>query len=191
MKALSIDLKIPVLKVGLNLIGFDRIGMFWRWWNIFWWISFVLLDSIFFFWQPHADIDCDFFMSFIFLNLFACFVDFAKANDLVSRDKLRKVLQEYGVDGQVLRASKSFYCRPEIYVRVNSKQSRPFHVGVGLRQRCVLSPFLFIVYTNWNDKCNQADKYATIWKLQNQSSAIRWWFDSAFFYRIWPPARNK
>ena len=81
-------------------------------------------------------------------NFFACFVDLEKAYDRVLRDKLWKVLQEYGVDGQLLSAIKSFYCSPEVCVRVNGKQSRPFHVGVGLRQECVLSPLLFIVYMN-------------------------------------------
>ena len=47
-------------------------------------------------------------------------------------------------------------------IRVNGKQSKPFHVGVGLRQGCVLSPLLFIVYMNWIDKCSQADECATI-----------------------------
>ena len=93
---------------------------------------------------------------------FACFVGLEKANDRVPRDKLWKVLQEYGVDGQLLRAIKSFYCRSEVCVRVNGKQSNPFHVGVGLRQGCVLSPLLFIVYMNWIDKCSQADECATI-----------------------------
>ena len=95
-------------------------------------------------------------------DLFACFVDLEKAYDRVPRNKLWKVLQEYGVDGQLLRAIKSFYCRPEVCVRVNGKQSKPFHVGVGLRQGCVLSPLLFIVYMNWIDKCSQADECATI-----------------------------
>ena len=73
-----------------------------------------------------------------------------------------KGLQEYSVDGQSLLAIKLFYCRPEVCVRVNGKQSKPFHVGAGLRQECVLSPLLFIVYMNWIDKCNQADECATI-----------------------------
>ena len=84
-------------------------------------------------------------------DLFACFVDLEKAYDRVPRDKLWKVLHEYGVNGQLLRAIKSFYCRPEVCVRVNGKQSKPFHVGVGLRQGCVLSPLVFIVYMNWID----------------------------------------
>ena len=35
-------------------------------------------------------------------------------------------------------------------------------MGVGLRQECVLSPLLIIVYMNWTDKCSQADECATI-----------------------------
>ena len=95
-------------------------------------------------------------------NLFACFVDLEKAYDQVPRDKLWKVLQEYGVNGQLLRSIKSFYYRPEVCVWVNGKQSKPFHVGFGLRQGCVLSPLLFIVYMNWTDKCSQANEWATI-----------------------------
>ena len=71
-------------------------------------------------------------------------------------------MREYGVNGQLLRAVKSFYCRPEVCVRVNGKQSRSFHVGVGLRPKCVLSPLLFTVYINWIDKCSQTDECATI-----------------------------
>ena len=72
-------------------------------------------------------------------------------------------MREYGVNnGQLLRGIKSFHCRPEVCVRVNGKQSKSFHVGVGLRQGCVLSFLLFIVYMNWIDKCSQADECATI-----------------------------
>ena len=76
-------------------------------------------------------------------DLFACFVDLEKAYDHVLRDKLWMVLRKYGVHGQLLRAIESFYCRPEVCVRVNDKQSKPFHVGVKTpaRVRFVTSPF--------------------------------------------------
>ena len=74
-------------------------------------------------------------------NLEACFVDLEKAYDRVLWDKLWKVLREYDVDGELLRAYKSLYCPPEDFVRVNREQSKPFHVGVKLRQGCVTFPF--------------------------------------------------
>ena len=95
-------------------------------------------------------------------NLFACFVDYEKAYERVPRDKLWKVFQEYGVNGQWLRAIESFYCRPEVCVWVNGKQSKPFHVVVGLRQGCVLSALLVIIYMYWIGKCSHADECATI-----------------------------
>ena len=36
-------------------------------------------------------------------------------------------------------AIKSLYSQPEVCVRVNGKQLMSFHVGVGLRQGCVLN----------------------------------------------------
>ena len=38
---------------------------------------------------------------------------------------------------------------------------KAFHIGVELRQGCVLF-LLFFVCMNWIDKCNQADEFATI-----------------------------
>jgi len=40
-------------------------------------------------------------------DLFACLVDLEKAYDRVPTDKLWRVLQEYGIDGQLLLAIKS------------------------------------------------------------------------------------
>jgi len=91
----------------------------------------------------------------------ACFVDLDKAYDRVPQGKLWRVLQEYGIDGRLLLA-KSFYCQPEVCVCVNGKQSKPFHVGVGLGQGCVLSRLLFIIYMNWIDKHNQTNDCAMI-----------------------------
>ena len=95
-------------------------------------------------------------------------------------------LREYGVDGQLLRAIKSFYCRPEVCVRENGKQSKPFHVGVRLQQGCVLSPLLFTAYMNGIEKYSQADE---CWKfaLEIAKSVVYYlrmiWL-AAFFHKI-------
>jgi len=55
------------------------------------------------------------------------------------------MLREYGFDGRLLPALKSLYACSEVCVRVRRVKSRPFTVGVGVRQGCVLSPLLFKV----------------------------------------------
>ena len=50
---------------------------------------------------------------------------------------------------------------------MNGKQSKSIHVGVGkgvfgLRQGCVWSPLLLIIYTNWMDKLSRTDDCVTI-----------------------------
>ena len=72
------------------------------------------------------------------------------------------MLQEFCIDGHLLMAIKSLYCQPEVCVSVNGKQSRSFHVGLGLRQGRVLSPFIFIISMNWMDKLSQTDECVTI-----------------------------
>ena len=54
-------------------------------------------------------------------DVFACFVDVEKAYDRIPRDKLWRVLQEYGIDGHLLMAIKSPYCQSEVCAHVNGK----------------------------------------------------------------------
>ena len=83
-------------------------------------------------------------------DIFACFVDLEKKHDRVPRDKFWRVLQEINnIDGHLLMAITLLYRQLEVCVRVNDRQSKSFHVGVGLQQRCILSPLLFIIRMNW------------------------------------------
>ena len=102
-------------------------------------------------------------------DLFACFVDLEKAYDRVPRDKLWKVLQENGVNGQLLRAINSFYCRPEVCVRVNGKQSKPFHVALDSSKGafCHLS---FLLFT-WVGSTNAA-KLMSVPRLEIAKSVV-------------------
>ena len=52
----------------------------------------------------------------------------------------------YGVGGKLLKAVQSFYVNSRAYVRVGNDVSEWFPFNVGLRQGCVMSPWLFNVY---------------------------------------------
>ncbi|KAK3571289.1 hypothetical protein QTP86_005929 [Hemibagrus guttatus] len=75
-----------------------------------------------------------------------CFVDLEKAFDRVPRGILWEVLWENGVRGPLLRAVLSLYNRSRSLVHIASCKSDLFPVHVGLRQGCLLSPVLFIVF---------------------------------------------
>ena len=57
-----------------------------------------------------------------------------------------QMLRVYGVGGKLLKAVKSFYVDSRACVRVGNDVSEWFPVNVGLRQGCVMSPWLFNVY---------------------------------------------
>ncbi|TWW71230.1 hypothetical protein D4764_17G0007130 [Takifugu flavidus] len=75
-----------------------------------------------------------------------CFVDLEKAYDQVLRSILWGVLQEYGVDGPLIRTIQSLYRRSRSLVRIAGCKSGSFPVRVGLHQDCPLSPVLFITF---------------------------------------------
>ena len=96
-------------------------------------------------------------------EVYTCFVNLETAYDCVPRDKLWVVL-EHDVRGQLLAAIKSFYKQSEVCVRVNGMKTKPFNVSVGLRQGCVLSPFLCITYMDKIDKNSSSSSGVTFGK---------------------------
>ena len=56
------------------------------------------------------------------------------------------MLRVYGVGGKLLKAVKSFYVDGRACLRVGNNVSYQFPVNVGLRQGCLMSPWLFKVY---------------------------------------------
>ena len=79
-------------------------------------------------------------------DVYFAFLDLEKAYDRVDRKALWNVLRIYGVGGRLLRAVKSMYESSKACVRVGSEVSEWFLVRVGLRQGCVMSPWLFNIY---------------------------------------------
>ena len=81
-------------------------------------------------------------------NIFACYVDFRKAFDLVSRDLLLFRLLEYGVNGNFYNTIKCIYTKSTCAVRVNDSVTNWFSADQGVKQGDNLSPSLFSIFLN-------------------------------------------
>ncbi len=67
----------------------------------------------------------------------------------------------YGVGRQLLEGIKSFYENASATVLVNGELSESFSVEVGVRQGCIMSPWLFNIYM---DGCIR-DMKVKVWDL--------------------------
>ena len=78
-------------------------------------------------------------------RVYAVFVDLEKAYDRVDRAGLWLVMRQYGVTGRLLDAVKGMYegCRASVKM---GGMSEYFKIDRGVRQGCVMSPWLFNLY---------------------------------------------
>ena len=81
-------------------------------------------------------------------RLFACFVDYAKAFDSVSRSALWSKLLSYGIKGSILDVIKSMYRDIKSCVSLQNNKSQFFTSHRGVRQGENLSPLLFSLFVN-------------------------------------------
>ncbi len=78
--------------------------------------------------------------------MYAAFMDLEKAYDRVDKEVLWNVLEINGVGGQLMKEIKAFYRVANACVKVDGELSDSFAVGVGVRQGCVMSPWLFNIF---------------------------------------------
>ena len=79
--------------------------------------------------------------------MYFAFLDLEKVYDRVDRDAMWNVLRLYGIGGILLRGVESLYVGSKARVRVGNEVSEWFLARVGLRQGCVMSPWLFNLYS--------------------------------------------
>ena len=79
-------------------------------------------------------------------DLYVAYMDLEKAYDRIDREAMWSVLSMYGINGDLLRAIQSLYAESEACVRVCREEGEWFGVKVGLRQGCVMSPWLFNMF---------------------------------------------
>ena len=79
-------------------------------------------------------------------DVFWALIDLEKAYDTIDRHGMWQMLRVYGVCGKLLKAVQSFYVDSRVCVLVGNDVSEKIPVNVGLRQGCVMSPWLINVY---------------------------------------------
>ena len=81
-------------------------------------------------------------------SLHVAYMDFEKVYDRVDREAMWRVLGMYGINGHLLKVVQSLYEKSEECVRVCREWGKWFKVAVGLRQVCVMSPWLFNLFVD-------------------------------------------
>jgi Reverse transcriptase (RNA-dependent DNA polymerase)/Domain of unknown function (DUF6451)/Endonuclease/Exonuclease/phosphatase family len=98
--------------------------------------------------------------------LYVKFVDYEKAFDSLDRQTLWRLLRHYGVPQKIIRNSyEGMTCRV-----VHGQQiTDAFQVKTGVRQGCLLSPFLFLLSIDWVMKTSTHQRRNGIqWTLWDQ-----------------------
>ena len=76
-------------------------------------------------------------------NIYFCFIDYAKAFDCVDHNKLRKILEEMGMPDHLTCLLRNLYAGQKATVITGHGRTDWFQIGKGVRQGCILSPYLF------------------------------------------------
>ena len=82
-------------------------------------------------------------------NIYFCFIDYAKAFDYVDHNKLWKILKEVGIPDHLTCLLRNLYAGQEGTVRTGHGTTDWFQIGKGVRQGCMLSPYLFYLYAEY------------------------------------------
>ena len=71
------------------------------------------------------------------------------SNDCVDHNKLSKILQEMGIPDHLICLLRNLYVGQETTVRTGHGTTDWFQIGKGVCEDCILSPYLFNLYTEY------------------------------------------
>lgn len=80
------------------------------------------------------------------VDLYACFIDYTKAFDCVQHEKMWNIMKGMGFPTHLIHLIESLYHEQKAAVRTAGETSTWFEVQKGVRQGCILSPYLFNIY---------------------------------------------
>ena len=83
------------------------------------------------------------------INIYFCFIDYAKAFACVDHNKLWKILKEMGIPDRLTCLLRNLYAGQEPTVRTEHKTTHWLQIGKGVSQGCILLPCLFNLYADY------------------------------------------
>ena len=82
-------------------------------------------------------------------TIYIAFIDFERAFDSLHRDSLWRILRHYGIPQNMIYMSKILYTDVQCQVACNNHPTDSFSIKSGIKQGCILSPFLFVLAIDW------------------------------------------
>jgi hypothetical protein len=82
-------------------------------------------------------------------TIIMCFMDYSKACDCVEHSRLWNTLGNMRVPEHLIALIRSMYANQEAAVRTEYGNTEWFEVRKGVRQGCILSPYLFNMYSEY------------------------------------------
>ncbi|VDP43876.1 unnamed protein product [Schistosoma margrebowiei] len=102
-------------------------------------------------------------------SLYINFIDYEKAFDSVDRITLWKLLRHYGVPPKIVNIIQSSYDGLHCKIVHGGQLTKSFEVKTGVRQGCLLSPFLFLLVIDWIMKTSTSEgKHGIQWTSRMQ-----------------------
>ena len=77
------------------------------------------------------------------------FIDYEKAFDSIDRQTLWKIMRHYGIPQKIVSLIEEMYKDTTCRVLHEGQLTDSFNINTGVRQGCLLSPFLFILAIDW------------------------------------------
>ena len=86
------------------------------------------------------------------------FVDYEKAFDSIHQDTSWSILRHYCIPGKLVQLIQSYYRNSSCKVIHDGQFTKSFSIETGVKQGCILSPFLFLLTIDWIMKTSTEGK---------------------------------
>ena len=124
-------------------------------------------------------------------SIYFCFIDYAKAFDCVDHNKLRKILQEMGIPDHLTCLLRNLYAVRGATVRTGHGTTHSFQIRKGVRQGCIFSPCLFILYAKYVMQNAMLDEAQAGIKIAGRNINNLRYADDSTLMQITPPLWQK